>query len=72
MKNIKHQLEIALVIKRISCKELARRLEITDTHIWAVARGTATSAPLRKALEEFIQEAKSLVPFEYPDQPLAA
>lgn len=58
MKDIKHPLEVALAVFRISCKELARRWEVTDTHIWNVARGVSPSEKIREKIEVFITKAQ--------------
>lgn len=58
MKDIKYPLEVALAVFRISCKELARRWEVTDTHIWNVARGVSPSEKIREKIEVFITKAQ--------------
>lgn len=72
MNDIKHQLEIALTIERKSCRQLARDWSCTDAHIWGVAQGKIVSKRMRRKVEDFIKKAKKAVPFEYPEQELAA
>ncbi|MEP0004446.1 MAG: hypothetical protein ABJ387_01585 [Balneola sp.] len=62
MKNLKHHLEVALAVKRTSCKKLAQLWDVTDTHIWNVARGTTTSIHIRPKIVDYIILAQEQSP----------
>jgi len=72
MKNIKHHLEVALSVKRISCKKLAEEWGVTDTHIWNVARGFTRSKKIRAKIVSYIIDAQDSNPLSELPSEIAA
>lgn len=72
MKDIKHQLEIALAIKQKTLIGLAKEWGISDTHLRETARGNNVSAPLRAKIVEFILEALKELPNLVSKEKIAA
>ncbi len=72
MKDIKHQLEIALAIKQKTLIGLAKEWGISDTHLRETARGKNVSAPLRKKITRFITEALKELPELITKEKIAA
>ncbi len=62
MKNLKHHLEVALAVNRTSCKKLAKKWDVTDTHIWNVARGSTMSVHIREKILDYIILAQEQSP----------
>jgi hypothetical protein len=54
MVDLKHRLEIALSVERISCEELARKWKVSSPHVWRVAKDPKQSAPIHKKILAFI------------------
>jgi len=74
-KNRLHELKIAVAILDTSLLALAREWDVSSTLVYNVARGIATSERISNNIESTIQEAKEVVPFEYPEdleEPLVA
>ena len=58
MADLKHRLEIALAVNKMSCRELARQWGVTSVHIWRVAKDPAQSAPVHTKILEYISGAE--------------
>ncbi len=66
MKDIFHQLKIAMAINEESLLGLSRKWDVSDTHIREVARGKNVSEPMRNKILNYIEESKNIVHFSYP------